>query len=203
MDRLTTGEKIVGAASALLVILSFLPLWAKFEASVEGFEGFDANERFGGWTAAMPFLGKLAFILALAALVLVIIRAVGTDLNLPIPLGLTYVVLGALATLLLLIVLLTGPVGDQGSQSFGGAKFEYSRGLGMLIGWIVAAGIAVGGYLHMQEESTPASSPTLGGPTPAAPPPGPATGPTTGGPTTPGSTTPTSTDPGDPPPPTA
>ena len=202
MDRLTMGEKIVGAASALLLILSALPLWAKFEASVEGFEGFDSNERFSGWSAATPFLGKLAFILALAALVLVIIRALGTDLNLPIPLGLTYVVLGALATLLLLIVLLTGPVGDQGSESFGGANFEYSRGLAMLIGWIVAAGIAVGGYLHMQEESGPATSATLGGTTPGAPPAvPPTTGPTAGGPTTPGTTSPT--DPGGPPPPTA
>lgn len=202
MDRLTMGEKIVGAASALLLILSALPLWAKFEASVEGFEGFDTNQRFSGWSAATPFLGKLAFILALAALVLVIIRALGTDLNLPIPLGLTYVVLGALATLLLLIVLLTGPVGDQGSESFGGASFEYSRGLAMLIGWIVAAGIAVGGYLHMQEETGPATSATLGGTTPGTPPavPPPA-GPTTGGPTTPGTTSPT--DPGGPPPPTA
>ena len=199
MDRLTMGEKIVGVASALLLILSALPMWAKFEASVEGFEGFDSSSRFGGWSEATPFIAKLAFLLALAALVLVIIRAVGTDLNLPIPLGLTYVALGGLATLLLLIVVLTGPVGDQGTESIGGARFEYSRGLAMLIGWIVAAGIAVGGYLHMQQESAPATSPTLGGPTPGAPP----AGPTTGGPTTPGPTSPTSTDPGSPPPPTA
>ena len=199
MDRLSMGEKIVGAASALLLILSFLPMWAKFELSVEGFEGFDDTSRFGGWSEATPFIAKLAFILALVALVLVLLRAFAPDVNLPFPLGLTYVGLGALATLLLLLVLLTGPVGDQGTQSFGGARAEFSRGLAMLIAWIFAAGIAVGGYLHMQSETGPATAATLGGPAPGAPP----AGPTTGGPTTPGPTGPTSTDPGGPPPPTA
>ncbi|HJR45787.1 MAG TPA: hypothetical protein VJ927_09300 [Actinomycetota bacterium] len=213
MDRLTMGEKIVGAASALLVILSFLPLWAKFEASVEGFEAFNANERFGGWSEATPFWTKLAFILALVALVLVIVRAVGTDLNLPFPAGLTYVGLGGLATLLLLITLLTGPAGDQGTESFGGASFEYSRGLGMLIGWIIAAGIAVGGYMHMQSE-TDTGTPAIGGPPAGAPPVGdpPTTGTTPGttggytGGSTPGTAAPGTppTDPaGGPPPPTA
>lgn len=204
MDRLSMGEKIVGAASALLLILSFLPMWAKFELSVEGFEGFDDTSRFGGWSEATPFIAKLAFILALVALVIVLLRAFAPDVNLPFPLGLTYVGLGAVATLLLLIVLLTGPVGDQGTQSFGGARAEFSRGLAMLIAWIIAAGIAVGGYLHMQGETGPATSATLGGPTPSAPPAGPTTtGPATGGPTTPGPASPTPTDPGGPPPPTA
>ena len=163
MDRLSTGEKVVGGASLLLLILSFLPLWAKFEAE---FAGIDNSQRFSGWSAASPFFAKLAFILALVALVLVIIRAMGTDVNLPVPFGLAYLGLGALATLLLLITLLTGPVGDQGTENVGGAEFEYSRGLAMLIGWIVAAAIAAGGYLHMQSESGSgtAAIPPAGGP---------------------------------------
>ena len=202
MDRLSTGEKLAGASAAVLLLLSFLPLWAKFEAEVSGFGG--SSTRFGGWSAATPFYTKLAFILALIALVLVAMRAASMDVQLPFPLGLSLLALGGLATLLLLITLLAGPVGDQGTSDFGGASFEYSRGLAMLLAWIPAAGIALGGYLHMQHEpTTPSASPlggsptgtggTLGGTPPAgpgtsAPTSGTATGATGTTPTTPGTT---------------
>ncbi|MFP5352312.1 MAG: hypothetical protein ACLGIB_07110 [Actinomycetota bacterium] len=170
MDRLSMGEKLAGASAALLLLLSFLPMWAKFEAEVTGFGG--SSTRFGGWSAATPFYTKLAFVLALVALVLVAMRAAAVDVQLPFPLGLSLLALGGLATLLLLITLLAGPVGDQGSSNFGGASFEYSRGLAMLLAWIPAAGIAAGGYMHMQNEpaATTATGGTLGG----TPPPGPA-----------------------------
>ncbi|MDQ3957523.1 MAG: hypothetical protein M3273_04290 [Actinomycetota bacterium] len=157
MDRLSQGEKIAGGAALLLVVLSFLPLWAKLEVEV-GDLG-EQSDRYGGWSAASPFIAKLAFVLAIVALALVIARAAAVNIDLPIPVGLALTGLGALATLLLLITLLTGPVGDQGTETFAGGTFEYSRGIGMLIGWIVAAGIAVGGYMHMQNENAAAAPP--------------------------------------------
>lgn len=198
MDRLSTGEKLAGASAAVLLLLSFFPLWAKIEFDGAG-AAFDT--RFGGWSAATPFYTKLAFILALVALVLVAMRAASVDVQLPFPLGLSLLALGGLATLLLLITLLTGPVGDQGS----GFGFEYSRGLAMLIGWIPAAGIALGGYLLMQQEPSTATASPLGGtPTgsggtpPAAP--SASAGPATAAPTQPGAApaTPGSTTPGSP-----
>lgn len=196
MDRLSTGEKVAGGSALVLLLLSFFPLWAKFEAEVTGFGGSSA--RFGGWSAATPFYTKLAFALALIALALVVIRAAALDVQLPFAQGMSLLVLGGLATVLLLITLLAGPVGDQGSSDFGGATFEYSRGLAMLIGWLVAAGIAAGGYLHMQDESStgavgPPPEPPGGGASPGASPgaPGSATGapgttpPPGGGPTPP------------------
>jgi len=208
MDRLSSGEKVAGGSAALLVLLSFFPLWAKFEAELEGFGG--SSSRFSGWSAATPFLAKLAFILAIVALVLVIMRAAAVDVELPFPQGLSLAALGGAATLLLLITLLMGPVGDQGTTDFGGASFEYSRGLAMLIGWLVAAGIAAGGYLHMQEESATQTGTPLGGGPPAGPPttggPGPSTSPSAPGTTTgtPGATptmpTPPGTGPATPPP---
>lgn len=172
MDRLSTGEKVAGGSALVLLLLSFFPLWAKFEAEVTGFGG--SSTRFGGWSAATPFYTKLAFLLALVALALVVIRAAQLDVQLPWPQGLTLLVLGGIATLLLLITLLAGPVGDQGSSDFGGASFEYSRGLAMLIGWLVAAGIAVGGYLHMQDQTATgaaeASPPSPTDTTPTTPP---------------------------------
>ena len=198
MDRLSTGEKLAGASAAVLLLLSFFPLWAKFEAEVSGFGG--SSTRFGGWSAATPFYTKLAFVLAIVALVLVVMRAAEVDVQLPFPLGLSLLALGGLATLLLLITLLAGPVGDQGTSDFGGASFEYSRGLAMLLAWIPAAGIALGGYLHMQQEPTTSSANPLGGPptgtggTLGTPPTGPGTssgtaaGATGTTPTTPGTT---------------
>lgn len=187
MDRLSMGEKVAGGSAALLVLLSFFPLWAKFEAEVTGLTS--SSTRFGGWSAATPFFAKLAFILALIALALVVMKATATDVQLPFPQGISLLALGGLATLLLLITLLSGPVGDQGTTSIGGASFEYSRGLAMLIGWLVAAGIAAGGYLHMQEEDAPTGATT---PPPASPPP--ATGSTgaTGVPPAPGAPEPPS-----------
>jgi len=203
MDRLSSGEKLAGGSAALLLLLSFFPLWAKIEFSGAA-SGFD--DRFGGWSAASPFYAKLAFVLALVALALIAMRAAAVDVQLPFPHGLSLVALGGLATLLLLLTLLTGPVGDQGS----GVGFEYSRGLAMLIGWLVAAGIAAGGYLHMSEEGAPQTGTPLGGGPPAGPPttggPGPATSPSAPGTTagTPGATptmpTPPGTGPATPPP---
>jgi len=173
-SRLSQGEKIVAVSSGLLVLLSFFPLWAKYEYDVGAFSD---SERYSAWSDAFSFLTKLAVLLALAALVLIIVRAVGKDVNLPVPAGLVYVALGGLTTLLLLIVVITGPkdLGDLGVTGLTGAQldlldagFEISRGFMLFVGTALAAGILVGGYLHMQGETTGPSSPTT---PPATPPP--------------------------------
>jgi hypothetical protein len=164
-SRLSQGEKIVAISSGLLVLLSFFPLWAKYEYDFGA--GLSDSERYSAWSDAFNFLSKLAILLALTALVLVIVRAIGKNVNLPINAGLIYVGLGGLSSLLLLIVVLVGPreIGDipgvadidlQGLE----AGFEVSRGIMLFVGLILAIGILVGGYLHMQGETTGPSTPT-------------------------------------------
>ena len=161
-------------ASAILVLTSLLPLWASYGASVRG-GGIDQeqSESLTVWSNAYNFVPKLAILLALVALGLVIARIAGARLNLPASMGLIYVGVGGVATLLLLLTVLFGPrefgLEDSGFEAFGiEASFDVSRGLLLFLGLLLAAAIAVGGYLHMQEESGPAAATG-----PAMPPPPP------------------------------
>ena len=150
-SRLSQGEKVVAVSSGLLVLFSFFPLWAKYE-----FGG--ATGRGSAWSEAFSFLSKLAILLALTALVLVVLKAVGTNLELPVGTGLVYVGLGGLSTLLLLLMLIQGPR-DFGLSGVA-AGYEVSRGPFLFAGLALAAGVLVGGYLHMQGET---AAPTPGG----------------------------------------
>lgn len=165
LNKLTKGEQILGGSAIALLILSFLPLWAKFE--VPEIAGFGGSTRFSAWSAAFGFLLKLALILTIIAVIFVVLRAVGTSLNLPVPAWQIYAGTAGLTLLLLLITVLTGPVGDQGS--FGG--YEWSRGIAVFIAPLLGAGMAYGAYLHMQEEGgTSTTGGSTGGTTTPPPP---------------------------------
>lgn len=175
MEKLSRGERIVLFASALLVVTSILPLWASYEATVRG-GGIDqsSSESFTVWSDAYNFVPKLAILLALMALGLVIAKIVGANIKLPAATGVIYAAVGGVATLLLLVTVLFGPrefgLEESGFEAFGvEASFDVSRGLFLFLGLVLAAAIAVGGYLHMQEEGETAT--TTG---PAVPPPPPA-----------------------------
>jgi hypothetical protein len=175
MEKLSRGERIVLFASALLVVTSILPLWASYEATVRG-GGIDqsSSESFTVWSDAYTFVPKLAILLALMALGLVIAKIVGANIKLPAATGVIYAAVGGVATLLLLVTVLFGPrefgLEESGFEAFGvEASFDVSRGLFLFLGLVLAAAIAVGGYLHMQEEGETAT--TTG---PAVPPPPPA-----------------------------
>ena len=159
LNRLTKGERILGGSALALLILSILPFWVKWEFG-------DFTERAGAWSAYFGFLLKLALILALIALIFVILKAVGTEMTLPVPAWQIYLGLAALTLLLLLIVVVTGPKGDQGSSD----GFEYSRGIALFLAPILGAGMAYGAFLHMGEEGGTRPSVT-GGPTHTPPPP--------------------------------
>ena len=175
MEKISRGERIVLFASAILVATSILPLWASYGASVRGGGvNQESSEGFTVWSEAYNFVPKLAILLALVALGLVVARIVGANLNLPASMGLIYVGLGGVATLLLLLTVLFGPrefgLDDAGFEAFGiEATFNASRGLLLFLGLLLAAAIAVGGYLHMQEEGGPAG--VAGPAVPPSPPP--------------------------------
>lgn len=160
--RLSRGEQILGVSGVVLFITSFVALWAKYEA-------FGETERTSAWKSPegfgsiFPFYTKLALIVALLAVLLVIVRALGLSINLPVPLGLVYVGAAGLVSLLMLITVLAGP------KEIEAAEFEVSRGPFLFLGLVLSLAMLYGGYLHMQEEGT---APTA--PTPPEPPPPPA-----------------------------
>jgi hypothetical protein len=155
MNKLSPGERVVMFASAALVVLSFIPLWASYSIEIEGIGGVggvDESQSFSAWSGAYGFLMKLGIIIAIVALGLTIARMSGASLSLP---PLTYVGLGAGATVLLLIGVVMGPEdGGLGGLAAAAAGFDVSRGILLFVGVVLAAAIAVGGYMHMQAEST-------------------------------------------------
>ena len=166
LNRLSRGEQIFGVSAALLFLLSFFPLWAKYEVAEEFFGG--ATQRFSAWSGAFNFLMKLGLIFALLGVALVIAKAAGAldNVDMPVPLGLVYLGLGGLTLLIMLLFLLVGPTGA--SQP----GFEVSRGPLLFVGIVLSAGMAFGGFMQFQGEGragTPARRP---GPPPAGPPPG-------------------------------
>jgi hypothetical protein len=148
LDKLSKGEKLVGGGSAVLLILSFFSLWWKVEIDTGGLGG--GTLRGNAWESGLPIFLKLALILAIAALVLVGLKASGTSITLPVTWGLAYTAIGGLIFLCLLLTVLMGPE-DGGAGLFG---VEVSRGILMLVSPIVGAVIAYGGYMHMQGEGS-------------------------------------------------
>lgn len=162
MNRLSMGERLAGGAAVLLLITSFIPLWAKYEISADfgEFGDFSTADRFSAWSGAFNFLMKLALILALVVAALVIAKAASVDVSAIPPVAL----LGAagLSFLLILLMLLIGP------QEFGlaGPGLEVSRGPMLLVGAILSAAMAGGAFLHFQGAGGTAAM----GPAPTPPP---------------------------------
>jgi hypothetical protein len=175
LNRLSRGEQILGATAALLFLLSFFPLWAKYETSEETFGAFASSERFSAWSSAFNFLMKLGLILALIALILVIVKATGglDNVQMPVPLGLVYLGLAGLTFLLMLLFVLIGPEESEAGINVGDLGIEVSRGPLLFVGALLGAAMAVGAFMHFQSEggrTTTGPTRTTGAPPP--PPPG-------------------------------
>lgn len=172
ISRLTRGERILGISAALLLLLSFFPLWAKYEVAGGdlgfGIEVPGATQRANAWSGAMPAYVKIALVLTIVALILVAIRAAGTAMTLPVAPSMIYLGVAGATAALLLIAVITGPQGAE--LSFGG--FEVSRGPLLFVGLVLGLGMAAGAFLHKQEEDTSMGAPGVSGP-PMVPPPGP------------------------------
>jgi hypothetical protein len=168
MSKLSKGEQIAGGAAILLVLLSFFPLWAKVEVKGLGALGGAATQRFSGWSGAFGFLWvRLPVLLAIILVVVVLIRASGSNMELPVAPGMLYTGIGALSALLLLIGVLIGTA-DGGVNIPG---LEISRGPALFVGVVLGLAMAAGGYMHMQEEGSAPSPGPVTPPPPAAPPP--------------------------------
>jgi hypothetical protein len=127
------GERITAVSGLVLMLSSFMGWYA----------GSDEGPTIAviGWHTGV--IGKLVFLLGLAIVVLVVLRELGIELPATVPESLVIIVIGALATILVLIRLISVP-----DRFF---PFD-GRGIGIWIALIAALGVIVGGLLRAGEE---------------------------------------------------
>lgn len=161
LNRLSMGEKLAGGSAALLLLTSFIPLWAKYEVGEDLAAFGGGSSRFSAWSAAFNILMKLALILVLAVLAYVLARAAGVDLSAVPPIAL----LGAAGLSFLFILIHT----VMGPQEFGlsAGGIEVSRGPLLFLGVLLSAAMAGGAYLASQATGTRSVGGTASAPPPA------------------------------------
>ena len=127
------GERVTALSGLVLMLSSFMGWYA----------GSDEGPTIAviGWHTGV--IGKLVFLLGLAIVVLVVLRELGIELPATVPESLVIIVLGALATTLVLVRLISVP-----DRFF---PFD-GRGIGIWIALIAALGLIVGGLLRAGEE---------------------------------------------------
>ena len=174
LNRLSTGEKVLGISALVLFITSFLSMWGKVDVSAEGLpEG--ATTGFGEASFSLwngyGILPKLGVLIALLLVVFVAAKAAGAlgNVNLPVPETLIYLGGAAIVVLTMLIALIFGAEGANEGSAFG-VTVELERGLLLYLGVLLSLAMAAGAYLHMQEAG-PATTGTGVGPTNPTPPP--------------------------------
>lgn len=131
---------------SLLVLSDNLALIAGLVLAVSAFTGWYTGPSGGvtvsvtGWHTGT--LGKLVFFAGLAVLLVVLLREVGIELPAAAPESLVTIALGALATIFVLIRIVSIP------DDF----FFAGRGVGIWISLIAAIGVIAAGLLQVSEE---------------------------------------------------
>jgi hypothetical protein len=116
--------------------------------AVSAFTGWYVGSQADGLTLSVTgwhtgALGKLVFFIGLAALILIALREAGIELPATVPESLVLIALGALATIFVLIRLISIP-----DTFFDTA----SRGIGIYISLLAAIGLIAAGLLRAAEE---------------------------------------------------
>jgi hypothetical protein len=127
------GERITALAGFVLMLSTFMGWYA---GSEEG-----PTIAVIGWHTGA--IGKLVFLLGLAIVLLVVLRELGIELPATIPEPLVVIVIGSLATILVLVRLISVP--DRFFPNDG-------RGIGIWISLLAALALIVGGLLRAGEE---------------------------------------------------
>jgi hypothetical protein len=127
------GERVTAISGLVLMLSAFMGWYA----------GSDQGPTIAviGWHTGT--IGKLVFLLGLAVVVLVVLRELGIELPATIPESLVIIVIGSLATILILVRVISVP--DRFFPNDG-------RGIGIWISLLSALGVIVGGLLRAGEE---------------------------------------------------
>jgi hypothetical protein len=128
------GERLGWISGLVLAISAFTDWYVGSQA-----DGLTLSVT--GWHTGA--LGKLVFFIGLAALILAALREAGIELPATVPESLVLIALGSLATIFVLIRLISIP-----DTFFDTA----SRGIGIFISLLAAVGLIVAGLLRAAEE---------------------------------------------------
>jgi len=126
------GEKATWVAGLVLAVSAFTGWYAG--------TGEGVSVSVLGWHTGL--MGKLVFFLGIAVLLLVLLRRTGIELPASVPESLVVIVLGSLATIFVLVRLISIP--DE--------FFDAGRGIGLFISLGAAVALIVAGLLEASEE---------------------------------------------------
>jgi hypothetical protein len=136
-NRLSQGQLVAGVAAIALFIISFLPWFGVSAAVTVGGTTIGGSTNFNLWEAENP-LDVYLLIVIVVALLPAVLGLLGDGADAPMA-SMATALLAGVGTLLILYQVFDTP-GDA------------DRKVGLFLGLIACAAIAVGGYLSMQED---------------------------------------------------
>jgi hypothetical protein len=139
-SRVRTGELIAGVSGVALFIIMFLTWFELPEVTAQAVEQLGGDTSESAWTA-FDFIDLVLLLAAVAGVGLTVLAAAQSNVQLPVAASAITAGLGIFATLLVLYRVLDPPS-------------DLDRAYGLYLGLIASAGIAVGGWMAMQEEGT-------------------------------------------------
>ena len=140
INRLNTGEKVIGVSGILLLIFSFFP-WLGFS-----YAGFSASK--SAWTFTLCWL---AVVLGVLMAGLVIAKAAGVDVPELGSVRWAHILLGVaiVVFLFILIKVIVGP--STGGVDISGTGVSKDRKIGIFLGLLASIGLVAGAYLNAKE----------------------------------------------------
>ena len=190
------GPLIAGISAVLLLIFMFFSWYGLDSVSSSGF-GFeqeitgDQLDQFTGlggesldtsanaWQA-FSLIDLILFVCIVGIIAMVIAELAGAAVNMPVSPGTIIIGLGGIAFLLILFRLIFTPDGGGDVSDFAppgvDVDVDISRKIGLFLGFLASIGMAVGGWLTMQEEGSSFGDIGGGGAAAAPPPPAPPAG---------------------------
>lgn len=150
-SRVRAGELLAGISGVALFIFMFFSWFGVETPQIETPGGVQldfATVDVGSLNAweAFDFIDIALLLAVIAAVGLMVLSAAQSSVNLPVAASAITAALGIFATLLVLYRILDPPQLADGVDT--------TRKIGLFLGVIACAGIAVGGWLAMQEEGT-------------------------------------------------
>src|SRR3954454_15580626 len=140
INRLNTGEKVIGISGILLLVFSFFP-WLGFS-----YAGFSASK--SAWTFKMCWL---AVVLGVLMAWVVIAKAAGVDVPELGNVRWAHILLGVaiIVFAFILIKLIVGP--STGGVDLAGTGVSKDRKIGIFLGLLASLGLVAGAYLNAKE----------------------------------------------------